>query len=149
MKHLRSLHLIAGVAGLAAFLLSGQYMHHFLGHLRSMPDGPRLLYRTAHIYLLWASLLNMLLGAYFAPAVQSRVRILQCAASIMVLVSPVLVAFSFLTESASPELIRPACRIGIYLAFAGCMIHAFASAAARRHRPAMSADRTPPTGEQT
>ena len=132
MKYLRTSHFFVGVIALAAFLLSGQYMHHFLEHLKGMPDGSRLLYRSAHIYLLWASLLNLLLGSYLMPIIQGRLRHLQFVASLMVLSAPLCIGFSFLTESDAQELNRPFARIGIYLAFVGCIMHAFISSVARR-----------------
>jgi len=132
MRRLRIAHLAVSILGLMAFILSGLYMHRFLGHLKNMPDGPRLLYRSAHIYLLWASLPNLLLGANFHVAAGRYMRQLQLAASIMLMAAPLLIAFSFFNESQSPVLFRPVARTGIYLALAGCLVHAFASLAARQ-----------------
>lgn len=132
MHRLRTVHLLVGVLGLIAFFLSGQYMHHFLGHLKSMPDGPRLLYRSAHIYLLWASLLNLLLGSYLTPATQGPARHFQAAASAFLVAAPALIGFSFFAESNTQDLFRPFARYGIYLAVAGCIVHAFVAAKVRR-----------------
>ena len=55
---LRSLHLVAGILGLLLFVLQGQYMDHVHDHLAGMEDGPRMMFRSSHIYLLLASLLR-------------------------------------------------------------------------------------------
>ena len=52
---MRRFHLGAGLLGVLAFLATGQYHE----HLRGMDDAQRLLFRSAHIYLLLASLLNL------------------------------------------------------------------------------------------
>lgn len=135
MHRLRTTHLAVSILGLMAFLLSGLYMHHFHGHLKSMPDGPRLLFRSAHIYLLWASLLNLLLGAYLYAATGRYLRRLQLVASLLLILAPPLIGFSFFNESQSPLLFRPVARTGIYLALAGCLMHALASLAARPRLP--------------
>lgn len=132
MIRLRTLHLIIGIAGLLAFVLSGQYMHHFLDHLQGMPDGARLMYRSAHLYLFWASLLNLLLGSYLDCATQGGIRRFQILASAMIVLAPFLIGFSFFVESNSTELFRPFARVGIYSALAGCIIHAFVASAMRR-----------------
>jgi hypothetical protein len=120
--------------GLLAFVLSGQYMEHFLAHLQGMPDGPRLLYRSAHIYLLWASLLNLALGSYVSVASHPGWRQIQALASALVLLAPVFVGISFFTESANAELVRPWARYGIYAAAAGCVLHTLVAFLPRRRR---------------
>ncbi|MGI9067297.1 MAG: hypothetical protein ACR2HX_12960 [Pyrinomonadaceae bacterium] len=62
---MKRFHLIFGLLAVVAFLLTGKYMDSYLGHLRGMPDGPRMLYRTRHIFILLAGLLNLGIGAYF------------------------------------------------------------------------------------
>jgi len=49
---MRRLHLIVGLGGVVAFLLTGQYMDRVHDHLRDMDPTPRLLFRSTHIYLL-------------------------------------------------------------------------------------------------
>jgi hypothetical protein len=61
---MRRLHLVTGLVSVAAFLASGLYMHLRYDHLRGMDDVLRLLFRSTHIYLLFAALLNLALGLY-------------------------------------------------------------------------------------
>jgi hypothetical protein len=73
----KRLHLLCGVLGLAIFLATGQYMDRWLNHLDGMPDGPRALYRSGHIYILFSASLNLLLGVYVAASPGRTSRILQ------------------------------------------------------------------------
>lgn len=124
MQRQRFAHVLIGSLGLAAFLLTGQYMHHYLDHLRGMPDGPRLLYRSSHIYLLWSSLLNLVLGCYVECSAIRAVRRAQSLASLALAAGPALLVASFFAESDAGTLQRPLARIAIYLALGGALAHA-------------------------
>lgn len=127
MNRLRTIHLVIGTLGFITFVLTGQYMHLVHGHLREMADGPRLLYRSSHIYLLWSSLLNVLLGCYLNPLRSGVLRAAQSIAGITILLGPFLLTTSFFVESNNPGLARPIARLAIYLALAGCVLHAMSS----------------------
>lgn len=58
----RQLNYGIGVMGCVAFLLTGQYMHHTLDHLRGLPDGERMIFRATHMYILMASIMNLMIG---------------------------------------------------------------------------------------
>jgi hypothetical protein len=97
-KHspLRWLHVLVGVTGVFIFLNTGQYMDKQLDHLRGMDLGPRALYRSAHIYILFASLLHLMLGAYLKQA-NSIIQIaIQIAASLMIIIRSWLICMEFL-----------------------------------------------------
>lgn len=123
MKSLKSIHIWVGTLGLAVFLFTGQYMHWRYHHLHGMTDGVRLLYRSAHIYLLWSCLLNVVLGCYMELLGGSARRIFQGIASVAIVVGPPLLCLSFFFESNSTSLARPAARLAIYLALAGVVLH--------------------------
>ena len=123
MNRLRMVHIVLGVVGVVVVVLTGQYMDQVLSHLRHMPDGPRLLYRTAHIYFLWSSLLNLVLGCYGRFSTRPALRWLQGMASLAVLAGPPLLLYSFFVESAVTDLTRPQARLAIYLAFGGVLLH--------------------------
>ena len=59
---MKRFHLIIGLTVIVIFLLTGQYMEYV--HNRLLPDGTRMLYRSRHIYLLLAGLLNLAIGIY-------------------------------------------------------------------------------------
>jgi hypothetical protein len=119
---LRRLHLTFGGAGLIVFLLTGQYMHWVL-HLSGMTEAPRLFVRSAHVYLLWASLLNLSLGCYLHDHQVGFRRHLQSVASFGILASPCLLAVSFFMERYDPHLTRPLAHLGIYVAAAGMAVY--------------------------
>jgi hypothetical protein len=129
---MRRLHLAVGSLALLGFVLTGQYMDRVHAHLVGMPDGPRLLYRSAHIYLLFAALLNLLLGAYLRPAPQHGVRLLQGAASVTLLALPALFAVAFFREPALAGLERPWARPAIYLSLGAVLAHVAAAWLASR-----------------
>lgn len=101
-------------------------MHWDLGHLREMPDVPRLMYRSAHIYLLFAGLLNVALGLYLQAQDSPRGRWAQLIGSVMLMASPVFFGWSFWVESQQPSIERHLLRLGIYLSFGGVILHALA-----------------------
>ena len=135
----RTAHAWMGALGLVAFVLSGQYMHWVHDHLQGMPDGPRLLYRSAHIYLLWAALLNMVLGSFVEFGESRLLRRLQGLASLAVALTPALMCLSFLAESNAAALARPIAGSGIFLALGGVLLHAGCHRIARR-RPGRASD---------
>lgn len=113
---LKPLHLAFGILGLALFIVQGQYMAHILT-VPELADGPRLMYRTGHIYLLLASALNVCLGVYM-PRSPGKLQLL---ASVLLLVAPLMLVYSFVTESTSTELHRPATVYALYMVFAAAV----------------------------
>ncbi|HTE42667.1 MAG TPA: hypothetical protein VK629_17735, partial [Steroidobacteraceae bacterium] len=106
MQPLKSIHLLAGIAGLVIFVLTGQYMSIVLRGLAELPDGPRLLYRTSHLYLMWSALLNLVVGFYFVSAAQRGPRIVQTVASVALLAGLPLILIGFFVESPANNLSR-------------------------------------------
>lgn len=131
MHIFKPLHLTVGLLGLVAFVLTGQYMAMFLNGLMDMADGPRLLYRTSHLYLMWSSLVNLLAGFYFAAAAGKGARIGQIVASVMLLAGPPLILTGFFVESPANDLERLFCGLANHLALIGVIIHIAASVRAR------------------
>jgi hypothetical protein len=126
-NRLRHTHFIVGTIALIMFLLTGQYMHWWHGHLQGMNDTPRLLFRSAHIYLLWAGLLNVVLGLYLQPCEVRWCRVLQQLGSVAILLSPVLLLSAFFIEPWLAQLVRPYARPAIYIAFGGTLAHIVAT----------------------
>ena len=123
---MRRLHFVVGIASFIAFLLTGQYMDRWLGHLAGMPDLPRMLYRSAHIYLLFAALLNVVLGLYAVDDASGWRRGVAWAGSLMMLSAPVLLLIGFEPESARGDIARPLARMAIYGCQAGVLLHVIA-----------------------
>ncbi len=120
---MRWLHLAVGIVGVAGFLGTGQYMDLVHDHLRGMDDTHRLLFRSTHIYLLFASLVNLALGLHLKPvrgwAAGGCGRSAHC--------------WCWVRRSSRPsrsspklwltDLGRPYTRFTTYLCFAGMLLH--------------------------
>ncbi len=110
----RNCHLVMGGLGLALFVLQGQYMARILG-VADLPDAARMMYRSAHIYLLLASVANVMAGYFMTPT--AVLNFLQRLVGIILLLSPALFIGSFFTESTIATLDRPLAKAGLYLLF--------------------------------
>lgn len=129
------MHLFAGLLGFVAFVVTGQYLELARAHLPEMPDAPRLMYRSAHIYVLYAALLNLVLATYLKPLSAQPAKRLQVTGSLIILVVPVLLVVSFFAESHNDNsLSRPVGVVGIYLSLLGVALHLFAAFASREGR---------------
>lgn len=117
MKYLPRLHFWTGLLGVTVFLATGQYMLHVYNHLDGMADGPRMLFRSAHIYLLFTAILNLVLGIYIQPAIGRLRAILHYVISVIVLLSPWIMLAGFFFEPQGGDLARPIIRVGLYALF--------------------------------
>jgi hypothetical protein len=129
---MRRLHLFVGLTALAAFLITGQYMDRVHGHLVGMPDVQRLIYRSSHIYLLFAALLNLTLGTYFVPVRAGWRRLLQLSASVALLLLPALFMAAFYTEALRVDMVRPWSRPALYLGLGAVLAQLVAYGVPRR-----------------
>ncbi|MFN2315179.1 MAG: hypothetical protein ABR551_13445 [Gemmatimonadales bacterium] len=120
---LGQLHLMVGLAALLVFVGTGAWMHFKYDHLRGMTDATRLLFRSTHIYLLFAALLNLAIGAHHRRAVMRGARLLQGVGSVLLLATPLLFLAGFLSEPWLGDLQRPWSRPGIYASLAGTLLH--------------------------
>lgn len=121
---MKRFHLIVGLAVVIIFLLTGQYMEYL--HNRQLPDGQRMLYRSRHIYLLLAGLLNLALGIYLTPR-QGWRRKLQIVGSLLIVFAPVLLLAGFFSEpDKGPDqtMLAP---LGIFAVALGTLCHLISS----------------------
>jgi hypothetical protein len=91
-------------------------------HLRGMDDARRLLFRSTHLYLLFASLVNLALGLYLRPALGWRWWV-RPVGSVLVLAAPFLAAAGFFSEPWLSGLERPYSRPAAYGCLAGMLVH--------------------------
>lgn len=120
---MKRFHLTFGLIVVVVFLLTGQYMDRYFNHLEGMPDGPRLLYRTRHIFILLAGLLNLGIGTYFRPRESVGRRILQILGSALIVVATGLFVVAFFHEPGLPDLHTPLSHYGMYAIAAGTLLH--------------------------
>lgn len=110
------IHFVIGVLGIIGFLLQGQYMDIYLDHLRGMDHAPRMLYRSSHIYLLLASIINVVMGLFWDPHKLKYIK-LQYVGSVLIILSPIFLQFGFMYEPYFENFYRPFTRIGLYALF--------------------------------
>ena len=108
---------------MVAFLLTGQYMDKFYNHLHGMPDAPRLLYRTRHIFILLAGLLNLTIGAYFTYRTEPWQRTIQLLGSLLIFTASVLFMIAFFYEPGLVNLHTPLTHWGTYTIATGAILH--------------------------
>ena len=131
---MRTLHLSVGAAVLVAFLLTGQYMDYLSVRTGWMGEGARMMFRSRHIYVLLAGLVNIAVGAYFVRREAGWRRNLQTAGSLLVLVSPAMLLAAFFTEPGGAELRRHFTLPAVQLLTAGTILHALSGALRRTVR---------------
>jgi len=119
---IKTLHFWIGLLGVLVFILTGQYMDHEYNHLSDMSDGPRMLFRSGHIYFLLASVINLVLGVYWVRATSQVSRLIQILISVIVFLSPFLLIVGFFTEPHMHDLLRPYSRLGLYGIFAAAIL---------------------------
>jgi hypothetical protein len=120
---MKKAHLIFGILIVIAFLFTGQYMDKFYNHLDGMPDGPRLLYRTRHIFILLSGLLNLGIGAYFTYRMQPWRRTIQLLGSLLIFVASLLFLIAFFYEPNLGNLHTPLSHWGTYSIATGAVLH--------------------------
>jgi hypothetical protein len=120
---MKKVHLIFGVCVVIAFLLTGQYMDKHFHHLVGMPDAPRLLYRTRHIFILLSGLLNLGIGAYFTYRIETWQRTIQLLGSFLIFAASLLFVIAFFYEPSRGDLRTPLSHYGMYAIAAGAVLH--------------------------
>jgi hypothetical protein len=120
---MKKAHLIFGVCVIVGFLLTGQYMDKFYNHMVGIADGPRLLYRTRHIFILLSGLLNLGIGAYFTSRTGPLPRTLQLLGSLLIFTSSILFFIAFFYEPHLAQLRTPLSHWGTYTIATGTVFH--------------------------
>ena len=87
----------------------------------------RMLYRSAHIYLLLAGLINIALGSYLVASRSTGVRRIQSIGSILILMSPALILTAFIYEVPLQTPDRPLILTAMVSLLAGALLHLLAS----------------------
>ena len=123
---MKRLHLIFGVLVVLVFLLTGQYMDFQDPKVREMTDeGTRMMFRSRHIYLLLAGLINLGVGVYFTYHRASWRKTLQIVGSVLILLAPLLMTAAFFYEPPLKGLQRSLTLPAIVALFAGVFLHLF------------------------
>ncbi|HEX8560947.1 MAG TPA: hypothetical protein VF668_22835 [Pyrinomonadaceae bacterium] len=124
---MRLLHLLVGASAVFVFLLTGQYMDYLDVRSGALGETARVMYRSRHIYLLLAGLVNLGLGSYLRFEGGGRRRALQLFGSALVLLSPALMLAAFFTEPGAPGLRRHFTLPAVVILSAGTLMHALSA----------------------
>ncbi len=113
-------HWIVGGITLIVFLGEGIYMLEALGGLEQTADGPRMLYRSAHIYTLLAGVANILCA--YNRIDFGKLRPLAILACIPILLSPALFTLGFFIESQAADLNRTIIATSLFCVFGSAVV---------------------------
>ncbi len=124
IKLFPTIHLLTGIATFLIFLGTGFYMQlHFpAAYLHN--ESIRYLFRANHIYILFAGLLNIVVGTYVTFSERDKQKQMQSAGSWALLLSQVVLMIAFFFEPPQAEPERIITSFGIYFALGGVALHA-------------------------
>jgi hypothetical protein len=120
----RKLHLAIGLAGALAFIVTGAYMRAGFPDLYAANEVLRYLYRSNHVYVLLASLVNVALGLHSTPPARGWRVAVSSIGSLLALAAPVVLCFAFFLEAPVPTPERVLTLIGVVAVTAGIALHA-------------------------
>jgi len=121
-------HLVVGLVAAVVFAGTGQVMRHTFPEAFRGDATMRMMFRSAHVDILLAALLNLALALGERPAETGRRALVQRAASGLVLASPALFTAAFFVEPAPGRLERPWVLSGVVAAVLGVGLHLLLSA---------------------
>lgn len=133
MKHLRRAHLIVGVLGVIAFVITGQVMARHVPDVHTLSAEVQMMYISRHIYLLGAALVNLVLGLYLQEQPARWRRLLQYLGSLLILLSVVALLLAFTAEPSLGMAGRSWRSFsGLIALFAGVLTHLVAGVTRKR-----------------
>jgi len=125
-------HLVVGAAAVVAFLVTGQIMGRHDPPVAEMEWGQRLLFRSRHLYLLAAGLVNLAIAVnYLLPAGAVR-KLAATAGSLLALASALLLFFAFFAEPMAGREPGLLSMLGLQAMFGGVLLYAAAGLIRRR-----------------
>jgi MFS family permease len=119
-------HILWALAFVAVFLATGMYMRARFPEMYQGDATMRMLFRSAHIYILFAALANLAIGSYLTPRSGWRAP-LQVCSSLALIAAPVVFTGAFFFEPAPERLDRPISFCGVSLMSAAVLGHFIAS----------------------
>ena len=129
-------HAIWAIGFVLVFLATGRYMRIVFPEAHQGDPTMRMLFRSAHVYILLTALLNAAYALNLRPLPGWR-RGVQLLASVMLAAAPVVCLLAFFVEPAPARLDRPYALSGVILAAAGIGL------AALPHLPVSKVPRQP------
>ncbi|MFT3743520.1 MAG: hypothetical protein QM785_04415 [Pyrinomonadaceae bacterium] len=116
-------HLIFGIAVFIAFAVTGSYMRADFPDKDIIPQELRLLMRSRHIYILFSSLIHLMLGVYLSISPVRWRSVVQYIGSALLTASSGILLWGFIVETYQFAHFSDVSRWGIYLSLAGAVPH--------------------------
>lgn len=104
---IRLSHQTLGVLTVIAFLLTGQYMDFYEPAMPELDRGVRMMFRSTHIYILLAGLLNIAIGVNLSFSKTRWRKALQLIGSYLIVAGPFMLIAAFFYEPVHTDLRRP------------------------------------------
>ena len=130
-KRVSWFHLIFGILLFIVFTVTGRFMRVDFPDKDAISPELRVLMRSRHIYILFSALIHLVLGAYLRMGTDMRIKLLQYAGSLILVISSVYLVWAFVTETYTLQHFSDLSRNGIYMALAGVGLHLFGGIAKR------------------
>lgn len=116
-------HLIFGIILFVVFLVTGRFMRLDFPDKDIIPQDLRLLMRSRHIYILFSSLIHILLGLYLQTHQKLWRKYLQIFGSILLFAASLLLIWAFIFETYTAKHFSDVSRYGLYATLAGTIFH--------------------------
>ena len=126
-------HLIFGLALFFVFTTTGSYMRADFPDKDAISQEFRLLMRSRHIYILFAALINVVLGVYLQLRPQLVLKILQSRGSMVIAIGSVLLVYAWYVETYGLQHFSNLSRNGIYITALGVGLHLFGIELRQKH----------------
>lgn len=116
-------HLIFGIILFVVFLVTGKFMRVDFPDKDIIPQDLRLLMRSRHIYILFSSLIHILLGLYLQMHQKFWRKSLQIFGSVLLFAASLLLIWAFIFETYTTKQFSDISRYGLYASLAGTIFH--------------------------
>jgi len=126
-SRLNLLHKVVGILTVIAFIGTGQLLGRHYRILYEENLVVRMMFRSNHIYILLAGLINICIGTYLTLSDRKWRRAIQFFGSICLLIAPPILMYTFFSETRVENLERPFTLFAIVLLFVGTLSHLFSS----------------------
>jgi hypothetical protein len=127
-------HLIFGLGLFFVFTQTGSFMRADFPDKDAIPQDFRLLMRSRHIYILFAALINVVLGVYLQLRPQFALRAAQIAGSALLFAGSLLLVYAWYVETYGLQHYSNLSRFGIYITAFAVGLHLFGIALPDRKR---------------
>lgn len=117
------LHLIFGILLFIAFAVTGKFMRWDFPDKEIIPQDLRILMRSRHIYILFSSLIHLLLGVYLQISQKTWQKVLQIFGSVLLITASGLLIVGFIYDTYYAKTFSDVARFGIYLSLGGVAFH--------------------------